>query len=92
MQVADTPKLTSMAAKILDVLVPSLTRTESPAQPMAEKIATISGSNVFGLVSSDEKKSDNPTRQQFATSVTGLESDRTLAQGCSADLVSNSSK
>lgn len=47
MQLADTRKLTNMAAKILDVRVPKRTKTESPAQPMAEKMATISGSKMF---------------------------------------------
>jgi hypothetical protein len=45
-QHADTRKLTRRAAKILDVRVPKRTNTESAAQPMAEKMATISGSKM----------------------------------------------
>ena len=46
MQPADTRKLTSMAAKILDFRVPKRTNTESPAQAIAEKMATISDSKI----------------------------------------------
>jgi hypothetical protein len=41
--------------------VPSRTKTASPAQPMAEKIAMISASNVWDLVSSDRKQPNNPS-------------------------------
>ena len=47
MQPADTRKLTSIAAKILEFRVPNRTKTASPAQAIAEKIATISGNKLL---------------------------------------------
>jgi hypothetical protein len=48
MQAVETPKLINIAAKMLDRRKPSRTRTESEAQPMAEKIAVISASRDMG--------------------------------------------
>ena len=42
MQAVETVKLIAIAAKMLDRRKPSRTRTESDAQPIAEKIAVIS--------------------------------------------------
>jgi hypothetical protein len=48
MQAVETVKLIAIAAKMLDRRKPRRIRTESEAQPMAEKMAVISASRDMG--------------------------------------------
>ena len=70
MHAIDTPKLINIAAKMLDRRRPKRTRTESEAQPIAERMAVISATSDMGA-GMMWKDPDKPTssvicnRQEF---------------------------
>src|SRR5262245_20203823 len=65
MQMTETKKLTSIAAKILECRKPSRTKTESTAQPIAEKIATISAGILLFFLHQDGKHHINSGVEYF---------------------------